>query len=53
MPDVKLAVRNYVLGKRRALSTESRKQKSQAIVDSLIDLSLFEGRDDDRNLLAT
>ena len=34
MPDVKLAVRNDVLGKRRALSTESRKQKSQAIVDS-------------------
>ena len=41
MPDVKLAVRNDVLGKRRALSTESRKQKSQAIVDSLIELSLF------------
>ena len=41
MPDVKLAVRNDVLGKRRALSTESRKQKSQAIVDSLIQLSLF------------
>ena len=41
MPDVKLAVRNDVLGKRRALSTESRKQKSQAIVDSLIKLSLF------------
>jgi 5-formyltetrahydrofolate cyclo-ligase len=42
MPDVKLAVRNDVLGKRRALSTESRKQKSQAIVDSLIELALFE-----------
>ena len=42
MPDDKLAVRNDALGKRRALSTESRKQKSQAIVDSLIDLSLFE-----------
>ncbi len=41
MPDVKLAVRNDVLGKRRALSTESRKQKSQAIVDSLIELSVF------------
>ena len=41
MPDVKLAVRNDVLGKRRALSTESRKQKSHAIVDSLIELSLF------------
>ena len=42
MPDVKLAVRNDVLGKRQALSTESRKQKGQAIVDSLIKLSLFE-----------
>ena len=42
MPEFKLAVRNDVLSKRRALSTESRKQKSQAIVDSLIDLSLFE-----------
>ena len=41
MPDVKLAVRNHVLGKRKALSTESRKQKSQAIIDSLIELSLF------------
>ena len=41
MPDVKLAVRNDVLGKRRALSAESREQKSQAIVDSLIELSLF------------
>ena len=41
MPDVKLAVRNDVLGKRRALSSESRKQKSQAIVDCLIELSLF------------
>ena len=41
MPDVKLAVRNDVLGKRRALSTESRKQKSQAIVEALIELSLF------------
>ncbi|MGB0142114.1 MAG: 5-formyltetrahydrofolate cyclo-ligase, partial [Luminiphilus sp.] len=41
MPDVKLAVRNDVLGKRRALSTEDRKQKSQAIVDSLVKLDLF------------
>jgi 5-formyltetrahydrofolate cyclo-ligase len=41
MPDVKLAVRNDVLGKRRALSTEDRKQKSQAIVDSLVKLGLF------------
>ena len=41
MPDVKLAVRNDVLGKRRALSTESRKQKSQAIIDSLMELGLF------------
>ena len=41
MPDVKLAVRNDALGKRRALSTESRKQKNQAIVDSLVKLSLF------------
>ena len=41
MPDVKLAVRNDVLAKRRALSAESRKHKSQAIVDSLIELSLF------------
>ena len=41
MPDVKLAVRNDVLSKRRALSTESRKRKSQSIVDSLIELSLF------------
>ena len=41
MPDVKLAVRNDVLDKRRALPTESRKQKSQAIVDSLIELSLY------------
>ena len=41
MPDVKSAVRNNVLGKRQALSLESRKQKSQAIVDSLIELSLF------------
>ena len=41
MPDVKLAVRKDVLGKRWALSTGSRKQKSQAIVDSLIELSLF------------
>ena len=41
MPHVKLAVRNDVLGKRRALSAESRNQKSQAIVDSLIELSLF------------
>ena len=41
MPDVKLVVRNDVLGKRRALSTESRKQKSQAIVEALIELSLF------------
>ena len=41
MPDVKLAVRNHVLGKRKALSTESRKQKSQAIINSLIELSLF------------
>ena len=41
MPDVKLAVRNHVLDRRRALSTESRKQKSQAIIDSLIELSLF------------
>ena len=43
MPDVKLAVRNDVLGKRRALSTGSRKQKSQAIVDAIIELSLFKG----------
>lgn len=43
MPDVKLAVRNDVLGKRRALSTESRKQKSQAIVDSLMELGRFKG----------
>ena len=49
MPDVKLAVRNDVLGKRRALSTQSRKQKSQAIVDSLIELSLFK----DANTIAT
>ena len=41
MPDVKLAVRNDVLGKRRALSTESRKEKSQAIVDNLTELSLY------------
>ena len=41
MPDVKLAVRNDLLDKRRALPTESRKQKSQAIVDSLIELSLY------------
>ena len=41
MPDVKLAVRNDVLGKRRALSTESRNQKSQAIVDSLMELGRF------------
>ena len=41
MPDVKLAVRNDVLDMRRALPTESRKQKSQAIVDSLIELSLY------------
>ena len=41
MPDVKLAVRNDVLGKRRALTTESREQKSQAIVDSLFELGLF------------
>ena len=41
MPDVKLAVRNDTLGKRRAMSTESQKQKSQAIVDHLIELSLF------------
>ena len=41
MPDIKLAVRNDVLSKRRALSAESRKQKSQAIAESLIELSLF------------
>lgn len=41
MPDVKLAIRNDVLGKRRALSTESRKRKSEAIVDSLIEMGLF------------
>ena len=41
MPDVKLAVRNDVLVKRRALSTESRKEKSQAIVDNLTELSLY------------
>ena len=41
MPDVKLAVRNDTLGKRRAMSTESQKQKSQAIVNYLIELSLF------------
>ena len=42
MPDAKLVVRNDVLGKRQALSTESRKQKGQAIVDCLMKLSLFE-----------
>lgn len=42
MPEFKLAVRNDVLNKRRALSTESRKRKSQAIVDSLIELGFFE-----------
>ena len=41
MPDVKLAVRNDVLGKRQALSTKSRKRRSQSIVDSLIELDLF------------
>jgi 5-formyltetrahydrofolate cyclo-ligase len=41
MPEFKLAVRNDVLSKRRALSTESRKRKSQSIVDSLIELGLF------------
>ena len=41
MPEFKLAVRNDVLGKRRALSTESRKRKSQSIVDSLTELGLF------------
>ena len=41
MPDLKLIVRNDVLCKRGALPAESRKQKSQAIVDSLIELELF------------
>ena len=41
MPDVKLAVRNDVLEKRRALCDKSRKQKSQAIVDSLTTLRIF------------
>ena len=41
MQDVKQAVRNDVLGKRQALSTKSRRQKSQAIVASLSELALF------------
>jgi 5-formyltetrahydrofolate cyclo-ligase len=41
MPDMKLAVRNDVLGRRRALSAEAREQKSRAIADSLIELSVF------------
>ena len=41
MPDMKLAVRNDVLGRRRALSADAREQKSRAIADSLIELSVF------------
>ena len=41
MPDMKLAVRNDVLGMRRALSADAREQKSRAIADSLIELSVF------------
>ena len=41
MPDVKLSIRNAVLGKRRALSAEFRKQKSKEIVDCLVEMTVF------------
>ncbi len=42
MPDVKCSIRNDLLGKRRALCSESRGQKCLAIVDCLSKTNIFE-----------
>ena len=41
MSDLKLSIRNTVLGRRRALSAESRKEKSEEIVDCLLGIRAF------------